>query len=217
MKSKDLKSLLLKLNNYIVRNLDTATGFGIKRNHYEITMEHVLIALLEDGQGDVPLILKHYTVDPGKVLEKCLKNIDEMESGNSGKPRLSPLLTDLLEEAWIISSVHHKEIKIRTGALFEVYIASELVISAGLMDLFNQINQEGLKAEFYNIVTGSVEDSASSMETLPTETAREIPADATVLDLYTVNLTEEAKKGKIDPIMGRDDEIIQHVQKASPT
>ena len=38
MQSKDLKSLLLKLNNYIIRNLDTATGLGIKRGHYEITI-----------------------------------------------------------------------------------------------------------------------------------------------------------------------------------
>ena len=49
MQSKDLKSLLLKLNNYLIRNLDTATGHGIKRNHYEITMEHLLISLLEES------------------------------------------------------------------------------------------------------------------------------------------------------------------------
>ncbi|MCK5453877.1 MAG: type VI secretion system ATPase TssH, partial [Calditrichia bacterium] len=95
MKSKDLKSLLLKLNNYLVRNLDTATGLGIKRNHYEITMEHLIIAFLEDGQGDIPLILRKFGIDAGEVQEKCAKNIDEMEAGNPSKPRLSPLLTDL--------------------------------------------------------------------------------------------------------------------------
>ena len=58
MQSKDLKSLLLKLNNYLIRNLDTATGHGIKLNHYEISMEHLLISLLEDGHGDVPLNFK---------------------------------------------------------------------------------------------------------------------------------------------------------------
>ena len=62
MKSQDLKSLLLKLNNYIVRNLDTATGLGINRSHYEITFDHLLNSLLEDGQGDIPLILKHYSL-----------------------------------------------------------------------------------------------------------------------------------------------------------
>jgi type VI secretion system protein VasG len=212
MKSKDLKSLLLKLNNYLVRNLDTATGVGIKRNHYEITMEHLLIVLLEDGQGDVPLILKHWAIDGGRVQEASLKNLDETEAGNPGKPRLSRMLTDMLEEAWIVSSVHHKETKIRSGALFEVFIASDLVISSGLMDLLGPINQEELKTNFYNIVAGSAEDAASSLESVPPETAREIPADATILDLYTANLTAQAKEGKIDPIMGRDDEIIQMIE-----
>ena len=100
MQSKDLKSLLLKLNNYLIRNLDTATGNGIKQNHYEITMEHLLIALLEDGQGDVPLILKHYDIDFGVVQEKCINNLNELATGNPGRPKLSPHLTDLLDEAW---------------------------------------------------------------------------------------------------------------------
>ena len=212
MKSKDLKSLLLKLNNYLVRNLDTATGLGIKRNHYEITMEHLIIAFLEDGQGDIPLILRKFGIDAGEVQEKCAKNIDEMEAGNPSKPRLSPLLTDLFEEAWIVSSVHHKENKIRSGALFEVFIASEQVISSGLMDIFSPINQEDLKADFYKIVAGSAEDALSSMETVAAETAAEIPPDGTILDVYTTNLTDQAKKGKIDPVMGRDDEIIQLIE-----
>jgi type VI secretion system protein VasG len=209
MKSKDLRALLLKLNNHLVRNLDAATGLGLKRGHYEITMEHLLNALIEDGQGDVPFILRYYTVDPGRVQTLCNHNLDEMETGNTGKPKLSPLLMDLLEQAWITSSVHHKETKIRSGAIFEVFIASEQVLSTGLMDILSKINQEDLKADFYKIVAGSVEDKAEGMEALPAETAKEIPPGGNVLDVYTTNLTAQAKDGKIDPILGRDDEIIQ--------
>jgi len=209
MKSKDLRALLLKLNNHLVRNLDAATGLGLKRGHYEITMEHLLNALLEDGQGDVPFILRYYTVDSGRVQTLCNHNLDEMETGNTGKPKLSPLLMDLLEQAWITSSVHHKETKIRSGAIFEVFIASEQVLSTGLMDILSKINQEDLKADFYKIVAGSVEDKAEGMEALPAETAKEIPPGGNVLDVYTTNLTAQAKDGKIDPILGRDDEIIQ--------
>ncbi|MGB3861097.1 MAG: type VI secretion system ATPase TssH [Candidatus Aminicenantaceae bacterium] len=212
MKSKELKSMLLKLNNHLIRNLDTATGLGIKRSHYEITMEHLLNSLIEDGQGDVPLILRHYGIDAGDVQERSNKSLEEMDVGNTGKPKLSPLLTDLFEEAWITSSVHHKETKIRSGALFEVFIASELVISSNLMDLLSPINQEELKSEFYKIVTGSVEDEAASVEALPAEEAREIPEGGTVLDIYTTNLTIQAKEGKIDPVLGRDEEIIQIIE-----
>ena len=104
MQSKDLKSLLLKLNNYLVRNLDTATGLGINRSNYEITIDHLISCLIEDGQGDVPLILKHYNIDSGDVQAQALKNLEEMNKGNSGKPKLSPLLTELLERQIITIS-----------------------------------------------------------------------------------------------------------------
>jgi len=209
MKSKDLRALLLKLNNHLIRNLDAATGMGLKRGHYEITMEHLLNALIEDGHGDVPLILRHYVIDPGRIQGLINKNLDEMVTGNTGKPKLSPLLMDLLEESWVTSSVHHKETKIRSGAMFEVFIASEQIISTGLMDFLSKINQEELKTDFYKIVAGSVEDKAEGMETLSAEEAKQIPPGGSVLDVYTTNMTAQAKEGKIDPILGRDDEIIQ--------
>ena len=212
MKSKDLKTLLLKLNNYLIRSLDTATGRAIKENHYEITVEHLLITLLEEGQGDVPLILAHYNVDPGLVKDVCFSNIAEMRTGNPGKPKLSPLLTDLYQEAWMVSSLHHKEEKIRSGALLDVLIGSELAVSIGLWEVLKSVFQEDLRAKFHDIVAGSVEATASSGEQVPQEVAREIPKDGTVLDLYTVNFTEQAKAGKIDPILGRDDEILQMVE-----
>ncbi len=212
MNSKDLRSLLQKLNHYIVRNLDTATGLGIKREHYEIGMEHLLIALLQDGQGDVPAILRNYDVDAADVQRACLRNIEEMKSGNPGKPRLSPLLTDMLEKAWIASSVQQREAKIRSGALFSVFIASEQVISSGMMDLFSPINQEDLQSNFYEIVAGSCEGASSAADDLPQETASAIPQGGSVLDLYAMNLTQQAKDGKIDPILGRDDEIIQMIE-----
>ncbi|MDO8549069.1 MAG: AAA family ATPase, partial [Ignavibacteria bacterium] len=212
MQSKDLKSLLLKLNNYLVRCMDTATGFGINRGHYEITFDHLLNALIDDGQGDVPLILKHYAIDSGDVQSVIRKNLDELDAGNSGKPKLSPLLTELLQQAWITSSVHHHETKIRSGALFEVFISSEQVISNRLMDILSPIKQDDLRTDFYKIVNGSAEDPDVSSEIISQEEARQLPPDATVLDLYTTNLTAQAKEGKIDPILGRDEEIIQVIE-----
>lgn len=212
MQSKDLRALLSKLNNYLVLQLDAATTMGSRRHHHEITMEHLLIALIEDGQGDVPLILRHYGVDAGRLQEICTRNLEDMSAGNPGKPRLSPLLTGLLDQAWIASSVHHQENKIRSGALFEVFMASELAISTGLLEILSSISQEELRSKFYSIVAGSVEDAGAAAEALPVEQAKEIPPGGSVLDLYTTNLTAQAQAGKIDPILGRDDEIIQMIE-----
>ena len=212
MKSKDLRSLLLKLNNYLIRSLDTATGRGIKRGHYEITMEHLLLTLLDEGSGDVPLIFSHYGVEVGRVMEVCTTNIEEMKTGNPGKPKLSPLLTDLFQEAWMVSSLHHKEEKIRTGALLDVFVGSELIVSIGLWESLKSVFQEDLRANFHSIVSESSENVSSSGEQIPQEVARAIPKDGTVLDQFTVNFTQQARDGKIDPILGRDDEIIQMIE-----
>ncbi len=212
MQSKDLKSLLLKLNNYLVRNLDTATGLGISRNHYEITFDHLLNSLLEDGQGDIPIILQHYGIDSGNIQKVVQKNLGEMDSGNSGKPKLSPLLAELMQQAWITSSVTHHETKIRSGALFEVFIASEQVISSKMMDVLSPVKEEDLRANFYEIVKGSAEEPDVASEVISSEEARQMAPGETVLDLYTVNLTQQAKDGKIDPILGRDEEIIQVIE-----
>lgn len=212
MKSKDLKSLLLKLNNYLIRVLDTSTGFGIKRNHYEITFDHLLVSLLEDNQGDIPKIFEHFGIEREAVLEKTFKNIDEMESGNPGKPKLSPLLTELFEQSWITSSVHHNEQKIRSGALFEVFIESEQAVTSGYEDIFDRINLDDLKTNFHKVLESSIENSQSSFEEVPAQDAVDMPLSSNVLDLYTSNLTRQALDGKIDPILGRDDEIIQMVE-----
>ena len=212
MNSKDLRSLLLKLNNYLIRSLDTATGRGIKFGHYEITMEHLILTLLDEGNGDVPLILNHYGVETARVIEVCTSNIEDMKVGNPGKPKLSPLLTDLFQEAWMVSSLHHKEEKIRSGALLDVFVGSELIVSIGLWETLKTVFQEDLRAHFHTIVGDSSENVSSSGEQIPQEVARAIPEGGTVLDQFTVNFTRQAKDGKIDPILGRDDEIIQMVE-----
>ena len=212
MKSKDLRSLLLRLNNYLIQILDEATGRGLKSGHYEISMEHVLVELLNEGKGDVPLILNYYGIDPGRVLEICNKNIEEMRTGNPGKPKLSPLLTDLFQEAWMVASLHHKEEKIRSGALLDVFVGSELIVSIGMWEVLKSVFQEDLRAKFHDIVASSAENVGSAKEQIPQEVARELPKDATVLDQFTINFTAQAKEGKIDPILGRDDEILQMIE-----
>ena len=212
MNSKDLRSLLLKLNNYLIQTLDEATGRGLKSGHYEISMEHVLVELLNDGSGDVPLILNYYGVETGRVLEICNRNIEEMRTGNPGKPKLSPLLTDMFQEAWMVASLHHKEEKIRSGALLDVFVGSELIVSIGMWEVLKTVFQEDLRARFHEIVSSSSENIGSAKEKIPQEVVRELPKDATVLDQYTINFTAQARDGKIDPILGRDDEILQMIE-----
>ncbi len=213
MNVQELRTLLQKLNNHLIKTLDTATGLGLKMGHDRITMDHLLVALLEDGRGDIMFILKHFTVDAGEVVKICRANLEKYVPERLGKPSLSTMLTQLFEQAWMTSSVQHNEAKIRSGALFEAFIASEWLLSTGLMDVCEPIIREELKNRFHDMVRGSIEDSSTLEETVSAKDAKEAGAgDGSVLGLYTNNLTAQAKEGKIDPILGRDDEILQMIE-----
>ena len=72
MVTKDLKKLLQKLNEHITTTLQTAVGFCIARTHYEVSLEHLLLKLLEDGSGDLLYILKHFNIDSNKFWDVLL-------------------------------------------------------------------------------------------------------------------------------------------------
>ena len=73
---RDAKRLLHKLNDHTTRALEGAAGFAVGRGHYEVTVEHLFVKLLEAGDGDIPLILSFGGIDPGKVGEALLARIE---------------------------------------------------------------------------------------------------------------------------------------------
>lgn len=208
---RDAKRLLHKLNDHTTRALEGAAGFAVGRGHYEVTVEHLFIKLLEAGDGDIPLILSFGGIDPGKVGEALLSRIDGLKTGNTGRPSFSPLLLSLIEQAWVVGSVHHDLTEIRSGVLLEAILEDSTWAASPLMDVFDGISPETIRERFGELVSGSVENRAVSRG------ARGLTPDAsggqgeTALDVFTHPLTQHAREGKIDPIFGRDDEIRQMI------
>ena len=116
MITKDVKKLLQKLNDHATRGLEAAAGFSISREHYEVTVEHLLLKLIEDEAGDIPRILTHFEVRSDRLREALLKHLEGFRTGNTGRPTFSPILLELVESAWVVASVHHGLPDIRSGA-----------------------------------------------------------------------------------------------------
>ena len=76
MITKDVKKLLQKLNDHLTRGLEAAVGFSIARGHYEVTAEHLMLKLMEDGSGDVPRILNHFEVRSDRLWEALLPHLE---------------------------------------------------------------------------------------------------------------------------------------------
>ena len=207
MISKDVKRLLLKLNDATTRALEGAAGLAVGRGHYEVTVEHLLLKLLEGGTGDAALVLSRLGVDPGRVGKALTDTIEGYKTGNAGRPAFSPLLLDLIERAFVASSVHHGLAEVRSGALLEAYLESDAFATSPAREAMSAASADELRDRFFDLVEGSDENRAARRTgRLPNVGGQE---GETALDLYTESMTQRARDGAIDPVFGRDREIRQ--------
>lgn len=107
MVTDDVKELLRTLNDRVTEELESAVGFAVNRGHYEVTLEHLLLKLLDRDDTDLVCIFDHFGVDRYEVEKGLLHDVEGMRRGNSGRPSFSPPLLQLVESALLIGSVHH--------------------------------------------------------------------------------------------------------------
>lgn len=209
MVNVDIKSLLLHLNNFCTNSLQAAAGLAVSRSHYEVAVEHILLKLLEDPQSDWPLILENNSIETGQVRKALDEVLEDYQIGNSGKPVFSPILLDLVQEAWLISSIDFGDARIRSGAILIALLTKPAYYSTGkYMDLLRQINKEELLKNFWNVTKPSVEASIKAGEGSPSAPAGAAGAGKEgFLSRFCADFTENARQGKIDRVFGRDKEI----------
>jgi len=209
MISVDIKSLLGRLNPYCTRSLEAAAGLCVSRTHYEVAVEHMLAKLLEDPQADMPLILRNFDIDVGRVQKAVEQSLEEFKTGNAAKPVFSPLLMEWFQEAWLLTSVDLGESRVRSGALLLAFLNRSSQFSVGgYVDLLSTISRDALMAQFWDILKNSSEKASERFERAEEAAA---PAEGTALARFCVDFTGKAAAGEIDPVFGRDREIRQMV------
>ena len=108
------RALLLKLNAVCQRALQLAVGACVSARHYEVTVEHMLLALLDDLDSDVVRALEHYGADASTARSTLHHHIGSLRSGNAGKPLVSSHLYEWVQDAWILSSTELSEASVRS-------------------------------------------------------------------------------------------------------
>jgi len=210
MLTVDIKSLLNRLTPHCTRALEGAAGLCVSRTHYEVTVEHLLAKLLEEPQGDLPLILRQFEIDPAVVQRGLEQTIERLHTGNGGKPVFSPVLIQWFQDAWLISSIDLADERIRSGALLAALLAKPLQLAEGkYVDSLRPIGRDALLKQFSGIVQGSVENTPAGERPVRGEEAA--PAGTTALTKFCTDFTGKAAVGEIDPVFGRDREISQMI------
>ncbi|KVM58451.1 ClpV1 family T6SS ATPase [Burkholderia gladioli] len=221
--STPLKTLIAKLNPTCRKAAERAASLCFARGHYEVDLEHLFVALLDETSGDMPVVLRASGVDPHALRADLERELESLKRGNTRTPVFSVHLSELFEQAWLIASLDAQIGRIRSGHLLLALLsAPDLAQFAQRMSpQFARVRVTDLKHKFDEITAGSNEaepreaDAAAGDQTdVAAEAAAGAaggPSKTPALDTYTTNLTQRAREGKIDPVIGRDAEIRQAI------
>ena len=214
----NLRGLIGKLNNETRGALEAAAGLCLARTHYDVEIEHYLMKLLDVSNGDVAPIFKQYGVDRARLAGELTRSLDKLKSGNARTPSLSPTLVRALTEAWTIGSVDYGASRVRTGHTLLALVTNDELgrLVREVSREMQKIPPEALRKDFLALVAGSAEEDGVLTAAAPATTGEGAPrapggGRTPNLDQYTVNLTERAKQGRIDAVLGRDFEVRQVV------
>ena len=218
----DPKSILKRLTRQCTIALETAVNQCAAARHYEVTVEHMLLKLLDDADSDMAFFVSHYDLNPAQLRQALQRSLDDLRTGNAGKPVFSPTVWEWMQDAWSTGSLIYGHAKIRSGMLFQRIVEqpSRYTVS-GIGAYLEGISKDDLKNNFAKIVAGSKEDNEAAGGSIGTGGGPggatglpagkgSVPADS-ALAKYCVDYTGRARAGEIDPIFSREREIRQMI------
>ena len=206
-------ALFGRLNPVAYKAMESATTFCKMRGNPYVELVHWLAQILQLNDSDLHRIIKNGELDSSRIASDVTAALDRLPRGATAVSDFSPHLEEAVERGWLYASLLYGDSRVRTG-----HMILAMLKSPGLRNIFTAISREfsklkpdDLSDSLPQIVRGSPEDSTAGGPLESTETG---PAPAAMgkqeaLAKYSVDLTERARKGEIDPIVGRDEEIRQ--------
>ena len=217
-------SLFGKLNSLGYKSIEGATIFCKLRGNPYVELIHWLHQILKLPDSDLHRIIKHFGIDPSRLAADMTAELDRLPRGSTSISDLSSHLEESVERGWVYGSLLFGESQIRTGHLIVGMLNTSGLknVLLGISKEFSKIKLEQLTDNFAKIVAGSPEESLTATDGSSTQAAAKAgaaPAEMApaamgkqeALARFSVDLTEKARSGQMDPIVGRDEEIRQIV------
>ena len=227
--SINLKTLISKLNDTARIAVTRAASLCVERGHYEVDIEHLFLALLEQPKSDFAVVARKCGISVAGLEADLHAEIGRFKAGNSRTPVFSPHLPKLFEHAWLIASLDTESGSpntIRSSHLLLALLTEPDLVQLAYRGskLFVKFKVDELKHNLAKLTDGSQEAPVSAGVSGGTSAAqaggddpagelagKAAPAKTPALDQFTTNLTQRAREGKVDPVIGRDGEIRQAI------
>jgi type VI secretion system protein VasG len=219
--SLDLKTLVGTLERSARGALERAAQRCLQLTHFEVEIEHLLVELIDIEGGDLACVLPHFALERDALIAEINRALEKFKRGNTRTPSFSRNLVMLLQDALVLSTVVLQEPLVSSGTLLLALLESDAMcaqLSASVPSIL-RVSRASLRMNLKAWLEPSSERGAAAMGSHASglsgqgSSSRASGADgaASALDQYTLDLTAEARAGRIDPIVGRNGEIRQTV------
>ncbi|WP_163133844.1 type VI secretion system ATPase TssH [Agarivorans sp. Alg241-V36] len=204
MSTMTLKSMVEKLSPAAKQSLEAAAALSNSRSHFSVEIQHWLLAMCEGQTEDLMLVAEHFSVDLDALAADLNRNLERAKTGNQQTPGLSPQIVSLLSAAWMAATIEYS-----TDNIAPIHIIHALLnddtLSFSTMHFLKQL--ESVDPSQLAQVWPSLSQNAEAAPASQNKGSGKTPS----LDQFTIDLTEQACSGKLDPILGRDEEIRQMI------
>jgi type VI secretion system protein VasG len=216
-------ALFGKLNKLAYESVESATVFCKLRGNPYVELVHWLHQILQQQSSDLTCIARAFELDPSRLAGDFTKALDRLPRGATAISDLSAHIEDATERAWVWATLKFGDSQIRTGYVLLAALKAPSLknVLTNISKEFDKIKADRLAEDFAQIVANSPENALAATD--GSQLGRGEPGEASgalapaqmgkqeALQRFTVDLTEQARAGKIDPVVGRDDEIRQIV------
>lgn len=215
-------ALFGKLNSVAYKAIEAATVFCKLRGNPYVELAHWFHQLLQLQDSDLHRIIRQFNIEPARLARDLTEALDRLPRGSTSITDLSSHVEEAVERGWVYGSLMFGESQVRTGYLVLGILKTPSLRHAllGLSSEFDKVKVEALSERFDEYVGDSPENALTASDGF---NAGAVPGEASgamapaamgkqeALKRFTVDLTEQARSGKLDPIVGRDEEIRQLV------
>jgi len=202
----DLSTLVKRLNLFSRQALETAASECMSQQAVEITVSHILIQMLAIPRSDLRVITEHAEIRLDELRQALTVENYASSRSTDSYPSFSPMLVEWLKEAWLLASAQMQQSELRGGVLLLALLHSPLrYLPPAAARLLSGINRDRLQQDFAQWTQESAETVLLNAEGLAVNTAAD--TGDSLLARYAKNMTEDARQGRLDPVLCRDNEI----------
>ncbi|MCI0667337.1 MAG: AAA family ATPase, partial [Methylococcaceae bacterium] len=217
-------ALFGKLNSVGYKAIESATVFCKMRGNPYVELVHWLHQVLQLQDSDLHHIIRQFNLDPARLARDFTSALDRLPRGSSSISDLSSHVEEAVERGWVYGTLMFGESQVRTGYLIVGIVKTRGLTRelAAISEEFNKIKADTLTDRFAEVVKGSPEEALRATDGFQVGGGA-VPGEASgamapaqmgkqeALRRFSIDLTERARSGALDPIVGRDEEIRQIV------